>query len=63
MLTYLTENASTILASLVLIVVIAAVVVYLVKRKKQGKSACGCCSHCAMQGACHPDNRKQKPQA
>ncbi len=59
MLTFLSQNLSTIVVALVLIAVCAAIVVYLVRSKKQGRSTCGgTCAHCAMHGSCHSDGKK-----
>lgn len=55
MLTWLCENAATILICAVLIAVVAAIIVSMVRRRKKGASSCGCgCSHCAMNDSCHP---------
>ena len=59
MLTFLSQNLSTIVVALVLIAVCAAIVVYLVRSKKQGRSTCGgTFAHCAMHGSCHSDGKK-----
>lgn len=57
MLTWITENMSTIIISAVLVMMVAAVIVSMIRGKKKGKSSCGCgCAGCAMNGACHPEN-------
>ena len=54
MLSWIIENASTIIISAVLIAVIAAIISYLINNKKQGKSSCGAgCATCALHGKCH----------
>lgn len=54
MLTWLAQNAATIIISLLLLIVVAAIIVNLVKDKRKGKSTCGNnCAHCAMAGSCH----------
>lgn len=58
MLTWIGENISTILISIVLAAVVAGIIVSMTKNKKKGKSSCGCgCEHCAMSGACHSKKR------
>jgi hypothetical protein len=55
MLAWIGENIATIIISAVLVAIVAAVIVGMVRNRKKGKSACGCgCSHCLMNGACHP---------
>ena len=55
MLAWIGENIATIIISAVLVAIVAAVIVGMVRNRKKGKSACGCgCSHCSMNGACHP---------
>ena len=57
MFTWIMENMATIIISAVLIIVVAAVIAGMVRRKRRGKSACGCgCADCAMNSACHPKN-------
>ncbi|HOF99624.1 MAG TPA: FeoB-associated Cys-rich membrane protein [Clostridia bacterium] len=54
MLSFILENYSTILLSLVLLAVVTLVVVHLVKKKRSGKSAsCDCCSGCPGEAYCH----------
>ena len=54
MVVWLTENAGTIVVSLILVAIVALAIRSIVKDKKSGKSSCGCnCSHCAMSGRCH----------
>ena len=46
-------------ANWVNILVIALVAVMVFFDKKAGKSSCGCnCSHCALAGKCHSQNKK-----
>ena len=48
----------------ILVIALVAVAVFfaarsLIKDKKAGKSSCGCsCSHCALAGKCHSQNKK-----
>ena len=48
----------------ILVIALVAVMVFfaarsLIKDKKAGKSSCGCnCSHCALAGKCHRQNKK-----
>jgi hypothetical protein len=54
MLSWLTENLSTIIVSAALAAVFAGVIYSMIKNKKKGKSSCGCgCSSCPMSGSCH----------
>ena len=51
---WLTSNLGTIIVSLILAGIVAAIIVNMIKKKKAGKSSCGCgCTNCAMKGACH----------
>ncbi len=48
------SNLGTIIVSLILVGIVAAIIVNMVKKKKAGRSSCGCgCANCAMKGACH----------
>ena len=54
MLTWLADNASTIIVCAVLVVIVFLIIKSMRKNKKQGKSSCGCgCANCAMSGMCH----------
>ncbi|MDO5326033.1 MAG: FeoB-associated Cys-rich membrane protein [Clostridia bacterium] len=54
MIQAITENAGTIIVSLLLIAMITAIITHLLRNKKQGKSSCGCnCGSCPMSGSCH----------
>ena len=54
MLKMITDNLGTIIVSLILILIVAAIIAGMVKKRKQGKSTCGCgCANCAMKGMCH----------
>ena len=54
MLSFFADNLWTIIICAALLAIFAAVIVSLVKKKKQGKSSCGCgCANCPMSGACH----------
>ena len=51
---WLSSNLGTIIVSLILVGIVAAIIVNMVKKKKAGRSSCGCgCENCAMKGACH----------
>lgn len=50
--------AATIVISIILAAVIALIIFNMYRKKKQGKSSCGCgCSNCAMSDACHGKRR------
>ncbi len=54
MLVWFSQNAGTIVISLVLLAAVGLIVRSLLKDKKQGKSSCGNnCAHCSMHGSCH----------
>ena len=54
MIKMIADNLGTIIVSLILIVIVAAIIANMIKKKKQGRSTCGCgCANCAMKGACH----------
>ncbi|MGN1003064.1 MAG: FeoB-associated Cys-rich membrane protein [Oscillospiraceae bacterium] len=54
MLQWLSANLGTILICAVLIVIVGLIAGNLLRRKKQGKSSCGCgCESCAMHASCH----------
>ncbi len=47
-------NWPTIIVAVLILAGVAAVIVNGIKRKKQGKSSCGCsCAGCPMSGKCH----------
>lgn len=54
MIPWLVENLTNILLIAALLAVVTAIVVYLYRRRRSGKSACGCsCASCPMKGKCH----------
>ena len=54
MIQTLTENAGTIIVTLVLAGIVAAVLVRMRRDHRQGRSSCGCsCGCCPMAGSCH----------
>ena len=54
MLQWIEQNLGTIAITAVLIVIVTSILVHEIRRKKRGKSSCGCgCEHCAMHGECH----------
>lgn len=51
---WLSENWGNILVLLILGLAVGGIIASMLKRKKQGKSSCGCnCQGCAMRGTCH----------
>ena len=51
---WLAENIGSIILCAAVVALVAGLVISLVKKKKQGKTTCGCgCEHCAMSGSCH----------
>lgn len=59
MLSWMAENAGTLLVAALLIVAVTAIVLLLVRDKRKGKSTCGAnCAHCAMAGSCHKQKSK-----
>ena len=55
MLSWLAENAGTILVVLLLLAAVGLIIFSRLRDKKKGKaSTCGCgCADCAMKGQCH----------
>ncbi len=54
MLRWFTDNAGTVVVTLVLIALVAGIVRLLIRDKKKGKTSCGGkCGCCPMSGACH----------
>lgn len=51
-LSWLAANAGTILVCALLLAMVAGLICLLIRDKKRGKSCCGGCGGCAMQGAC-----------
>ena len=57
MFAWLYENIETIIICAILLAAVIAVIVSMVRKKKQGKSTCGCgCADCPMGDFC--GNRK-----
>lgn len=55
MLAWFMENLATILISLALAAVVTAIVVNMIRKKREGKSSCGCgCENCPSGSVCHP---------
>lgn len=51
---WLTSDFGTIILSLILAVIVMASIISMVKKKKQGKTLCGCgCANCAIKGYCN----------
>lgn len=60
MLAWLTQNWGTLLIGMILLLAVGAVIASMVRRRRQGKSSCGCnCAGCAMCGACHTAPEKK----
>lgn len=56
MLTWITENLSTLIVSAILIAAVTAVVLSMIRGRKKGKSSCGCgCADCALRSSCHSE--------
>lgn len=54
MLDWLSENAATVIVSVILAAVVGLVIFIMVRDRKKGASGCGCgCSGCAMSEYCH----------
>lgn len=54
MLMWFSENLATIIICAGLLVIVALIIRSMIKRKKAGKTSCGCnCVGCAMSGSCH----------
>lgn len=59
MLTFLAENAGTIIVLLILIAVLTAIVVKFIRDKKKGKGLCACgCAGCPSKDMCHKELNK-----
>lgn len=53
MINLIISNAATIIICALLISAVIAVTAIMIKRKKSGKTSCGCsCSDCPMKGNC-----------
>lgn len=53
-MSWLAENAGTIIICIILVAVISFILYNMIKNKRKGKSSCGCnCSNCPAGGACH----------
>ncbi|MBR4979635.1 MAG: FeoB-associated Cys-rich membrane protein [Clostridia bacterium] len=54
MISWIIDNLSTIIISLILLSIVSVISVKLIKDKRRGKSACGCnCASCPMSASCH----------
>ena len=54
MLSWICENMATIIICAALTAVVIWIIAGMVRKKKEGKSSCGCgCSGCPMSGDCH----------
>lgn len=57
MVTWITENLSTLIVSAVLIAAVAAIIISMIRNRKKQGSSCGCgCTDCSLRSACHPDS-------
>ena len=52
MLTWITESLATVIICVILAAVVALIIISMVKRKKKGRSSCGCAG-CPMSDSCH----------
>ena len=53
---FVSENLGTIVIAAILAGAVVCIVMNLVKRKKSGKSSCGCnCGDCPMHSGCHKE--------
>lgn len=60
MLSFITENLSTLIVGAIVFAVVAAVVVKLIRDKINHKSSCGCaCSDCPSAGICGAKSNKR----
>lgn len=55
---WIIENASTIIASLVLVLIMGLIIFKLVRDKKSGKTSCGCGCGCGCHS--HEDEKENK---
>lgn len=54
MIEWIANNAGTIIAGLMVLAIVASVIIGMIRKKKNGKSACGCgCAGCPLSGDCH----------
>ena len=59
MFEWLYSNMANILIIGAVLGIVTLVIVSMIRDKRAGKSSCGCnCSHCAMAGKCHPNEKK-----
>jgi hypothetical protein len=55
MLAWISANLGTIVVCAVLLLIIGWIIVSMIRRRKKGKTSCGCsCGSCPMHDACHP---------
>ncbi|MBQ3151595.1 MAG: FeoB-associated Cys-rich membrane protein [Clostridia bacterium] len=53
-MTFITENAGTIIVAVVVAIIFLAIVIKGIKNKKEGKHSCSCgCDGCAASEYCH----------
>ena len=61
MISWIADNMSTIVISLILIAIVTFVIYRMIMDKKTGKSGCSHgCQSCAMHGECHNHTPKDK---
>ena len=61
MLQWIEQNLGTIAITAVLIVIVTSILVHEIRRKKRGKSSCGCsCGSCPMKNSCHSNSCSAK---
>ncbi len=57
MLEFITNYGGSIVVGLIVLAVVALIIADRVKRKRKGRSSCGCdCGHCG--GACHCEDKR-----
>jgi hypothetical protein len=54
MLAWVSQNIANIIIGAVILAVILLIIVSMLRKKKQGKTSCGCgCNDCGMSEICH----------
>ncbi len=58
MIEWISANYGTIIVCALIIGLVVALSISRLKDKKKGKSCCGGCSGCAMNGSCHTEKKE-----
>lgn len=59
MITFLSENAGTIVVLLILTAILSAIIVKFIRDKKKGKGLCACgCAGCPSKDMCHKESKR-----